>query len=235
MAAARNCGGWERRPAPRPHPIGLSLSSTRPDRRTFEMERSQGALGPGRMAPVRAPPSFEREQQLAGPRIPGARSNSTCRMRRFARFPFGQAAGCHIFGSSCRDVVCQWQSAGFALMVGDGVRMSHSCCRPLAFGQVIDVFVSRRRERRQRGSSLEEHWALMVNLRREEGSPSLRPLVLSRTEFGPRVAGAGSVIYSFGDCVLDTDRVTLHREGLEQSIEPQVFDVLIYLLEADSH
>jgi DNA-binding winged helix-turn-helix (wHTH) protein/predicted ATPase len=38
------------------------------------------------------------------------------------------------------------------------------------------------------------------------------------------------VIYAFGDFELDTERYELRREGAHQHVEPQVFDVLAYLL-----
>ena len=39
------------------------------------------------------------------------------------------------------------------------------------------------------------------------------------------------VIFGFGGYELDTDQVELRAEGEEQAIEPQVYDVLVYLLE----
>jgi DNA-binding winged helix-turn-helix (wHTH) protein len=36
--------------------------------------------------------------------------------------------------------------------------------------------------------------------------------------------------FEFGDCRLDTDRYELHRAGVGQPVEPQVFDVLVVLL-----
>jgi DNA-binding winged helix-turn-helix (wHTH) protein/predicted ATPase len=38
------------------------------------------------------------------------------------------------------------------------------------------------------------------------------------------------VIYVFGDCELDTERFELRRGGMRQHVEPQVFDVLVYLI-----
>jgi DNA-binding winged helix-turn-helix (wHTH) protein len=37
--------------------------------------------------------------------------------------------------------------------------------------------------------------------------------------------------YHFADCFLDTDRHLLERGGVAQQIEPQVFDLLLLLLE----
>ena len=39
------------------------------------------------------------------------------------------------------------------------------------------------------------------------------------------------MIYAFGDCELDTDRFELRRDGVRHHVEPQVFDVLVYLVE----
>ena len=36
--------------------------------------------------------------------------------------------------------------------------------------------------------------------------------------------------FVFGECVLDTDRYELRRNGVVQRIEPQVFDVLALLV-----
>ena len=41
----------------------------------------------------------------------------------------------------------------------------------------------------------------------------------------------GPVIHAFGDCELDTERFELRRAGSPQHVEPQVFDVLRYLIE----
>ncbi len=38
------------------------------------------------------------------------------------------------------------------------------------------------------------------------------------------------MIYAFGDCELDTERYELRRGDARQHVEPQVFDVLAYLL-----
>ena len=38
------------------------------------------------------------------------------------------------------------------------------------------------------------------------------------------------VIYAFGDCELDSERYELRRDGQRQHVEPQVFDLLAYLL-----
>ncbi len=39
------------------------------------------------------------------------------------------------------------------------------------------------------------------------------------------------MIYAFGDCELDTERFELRRKGVRHHVEPQVFDVLVYLVE----
>jgi DNA-binding winged helix-turn-helix (wHTH) protein/tetratricopeptide (TPR) repeat protein len=39
------------------------------------------------------------------------------------------------------------------------------------------------------------------------------------------------VIYAFADCELDTERFELRRGGVGHHVEPQVFDVLVYLVE----
>ena len=39
------------------------------------------------------------------------------------------------------------------------------------------------------------------------------------------------MIYPFGDCEVDTVRFELRRGGERHHVEPQVFDVLLYLLE----
>ncbi len=39
------------------------------------------------------------------------------------------------------------------------------------------------------------------------------------------------VIYAFGDCEIDSDRYDLRRGGARVPVEPQVFDVLCYLVE----
>ena len=39
------------------------------------------------------------------------------------------------------------------------------------------------------------------------------------------------MIYVFGDCELDSDRHLVRRAGEEQKLEPQAFDVLLYLIE----
>ena len=44
------------------------------------------------------------------------------------------------------------------------------------------------------------------------------------------VAGVGQGVFRFGACELDEDGRELRREGLPQHLEPQVFDVLAYLL-----
>ena len=41
----------------------------------------------------------------------------------------------------------------------------------------------------------------------------------------------GVLIYSFANCVLDTDRYALSRNGAEVHVEPQVFDVLRLFVE----
>ncbi|MDP5219031.1 winged helix-turn-helix domain-containing protein [Ruegeria sp. 2205SS24-7] len=41
------------------------------------------------------------------------------------------------------------------------------------------------------------------------------------------------MIYTFSDCVLNLDRRTLLREGVAQHIEPQVFDLLVLLVQAE--
>ena len=40
-----------------------------------------------------------------------------------------------------------------------------------------------------------------------------------------------AVIYAFAGCELDTDTYELRRDGRVVSVEPQVFDVLVYLIE----
>ncbi len=42
------------------------------------------------------------------------------------------------------------------------------------------------------------------------------------------------MIYTFSNCVLDLDRRTLERDGIAQHIEPQVFDLLVLLVQAES-
>ena len=44
-------------------------------------------------------------------------------------------------------------------------------------------------------------------------------------------ARGGRLIFRFGNCELDLDRVVLRRDGHEVQIEPQAFDVLVYLVE----
>ena len=39
------------------------------------------------------------------------------------------------------------------------------------------------------------------------------------------------MIHAFGDCELDTERFELRRKGERHHVEPQVFDVLVYLVE----
>jgi DNA-binding winged helix-turn-helix (wHTH) protein/tetratricopeptide (TPR) repeat protein len=39
------------------------------------------------------------------------------------------------------------------------------------------------------------------------------------------------MIHAFGDCELDTERFELRRDGERRHVEPQVFDVLVYLVE----
>lgn len=41
------------------------------------------------------------------------------------------------------------------------------------------------------------------------------------------------MIFRFSDCVLDLDRRLLLRDGTEQHIEPQVFDLLAFLVQSD--
>jgi DNA-binding winged helix-turn-helix (wHTH) protein len=48
---------------------------------------------------------------------------------------------------------------------------------------------------------------------------------------GQRVRVGGGVIYVFAGCELDTDTFELRRDGSVVSIEPQVYDVLVYLVE----
>jgi predicted ATPase/DNA-binding winged helix-turn-helix (wHTH) protein len=45
------------------------------------------------------------------------------------------------------------------------------------------------------------------------------------------VVEGGAVILRFGDCELDLARVVLRRDGREVKVEPQVFDVLAYLVQ----
>jgi DNA-binding winged helix-turn-helix (wHTH) protein len=45
----------------------------------------------------------------------------------------------------------------------------------------------------------------------------------------PRV-GVSAMHYAFGDCVLDTQRYTLHQAGQPIRLRPKVFQVLVYLL-----
>jgi DNA-binding winged helix-turn-helix (wHTH) protein len=46
-----------------------------------------------------------------------------------------------------------------------------------------------------------------------------------------RVWETVDVIFAFGECELDTDRIVLRRNGREQRIEPQVFDLLAMLID----
>src|SRR5437763_4138550 len=48
---------------------------------------------------------------------------------------------------------------------------------------------------------------------------------------GPREDGGVSLKYSFGVCDLDTDLFELRRASVAVPIEPQVFNVLAYLIE----
>ena len=48
---------------------------------------------------------------------------------------------------------------------------------------------------------------------------------------GSRVRVGVDVIYVFAGCELDTDTYELRRNGDVVGIEPQVYDVLVYLLE----
>ncbi len=41
------------------------------------------------------------------------------------------------------------------------------------------------------------------------------------------------MIYTFSNCVLDLNRRTLERDGIEQHIEPQVFELLVLLVQAE--
>ena len=43
-------------------------------------------------------------------------------------------------------------------------------------------------------------------------------------------ATVGSTIYEFDDCVVDSERFELRRGGVVEHVEPQVFDVLLYLI-----
>ena len=56
-----------------------------------------------------------------------------------------------------------------------------------------------------------------------------RPVVLSRS---PSPASVASCIYQFGDCILDTARRELRQGDASSPVEPQVFDVLEFLIEA---
>src|SRR5262245_47365773 len=48
---------------------------------------------------------------------------------------------------------------------------------------------------------------------------------------GPRLAsGSGRLIYLFEDCALDTDRRELRRGNVIVPVEPQVFDLVLYLV-----
>ena len=40
------------------------------------------------------------------------------------------------------------------------------------------------------------------------------------------------MIYKFGRCELDTERLELHRDGELQAVEPQVFSLLVFLIES---
>jgi DNA-binding winged helix-turn-helix (wHTH) protein len=46
----------------------------------------------------------------------------------------------------------------------------------------------------------------------------------------PRPAGALSGMYQFADVMVDLDRFELRRAGVRQHIEPQVLEVLAYLI-----
>src|ERR1700712_5297829 len=46
-----------------------------------------------------------------------------------------------------------------------------------------------------------------------------------------RSPGERGVIFLFGSCELDVDRIVLRRDGREVQIEPQVFDLLHFLIE----
>ena len=39
------------------------------------------------------------------------------------------------------------------------------------------------------------------------------------------------MIFVFGDCEIDSDHLELRRGGAVQAVEPQVFDLLLYLIE----
>src|SRR5438270_3817378 len=54
---------------------------------------------------------------------------------------------------------------------------------------------------------------------------------MPRAYGGPREDGGLSLRYSFGVCDLDTDIFELRRAGVPVPIEPQVFNVLAYLIE----
>ena len=43
------------------------------------------------------------------------------------------------------------------------------------------------------------------------------------------------MIYRFSQCELDTERLELRRDGEFQAVEPQVFSVLVYLIEQREH
>ena len=43
------------------------------------------------------------------------------------------------------------------------------------------------------------------------------------------------MIYSFGQCELDTERLELRRDGELQAVEPQVFSLLVLLIENRDH
>jgi len=43
------------------------------------------------------------------------------------------------------------------------------------------------------------------------------------------------LFFRFENCSLDTDRRELHRAGESVAVEPQVFDLLIYLVENRDH
>jgi len=42
------------------------------------------------------------------------------------------------------------------------------------------------------------------------------------------------MLFTFGDCALDSDRRELRRRAEPVAIEPQVFDLLVYLIECRS-
>ena len=56
------------------------------------------------------------------------------------------------------------------------------------------------------------------------------PLLWALAEPGPSLRLRSGDVIRFADCELNLDRIVLRRGGEEIRIEPQVFDVLAYLV-----